>query len=120
MHSATETLNQVTLATVDLILNSAQGYTEKKKSLNSKQSLMEYFKKGDAIGDFRKNMKFDKDGNIDTGDLWRMAEEKIENIHAVPGVNPIGHLGHLLGGYVSTYYSYLWSQVYCDDLFAVF
>jgi Zn-dependent oligopeptidase len=38
----------------------------------------------------------------------------------VGNVNPVGHLGHLLSGYVSTYYSYLWSEVYSADLFTVF
>jgi len=35
-------------------------------------------------------------------------------------VNPIGHFGHFLSGYVSTYYCYLWSEVYAADLFSVF
>lgn len=72
------------------------------------------------MGNFRKNLKYKEDKTLDTGDLWRTVEEKIENIHDIPGVNPIGHLGHLMSGYVSTYYSYLWSEVYSADLFSVF
>jgi len=81
---------------------------------------MSYFTKGDAVGNFRKNLKYKDDRTLDTGDLWQRVEEKIENIHDIPGVNPVGHLGHLLSGYVSTYYSYLWSEVYSADLFSVF
>jgi Zn-dependent oligopeptidase len=65
-------------------------------------------------------LKYKADKTLDTGDLWRTIEEKIENIYDIPGVNPVGHFGHLMSGYVSAYYSYLWSEVYSADLFSIF
>jgi len=62
----------------------------------------------------------DKDQNIDTGDLWHTLSRKIESTNHQAGTNPIGNIGHLISGYVSSYYSYLWAQVYSSDLFAVF
>ena len=44
----------------------------------------------------------------------------IANEDLDPGVNPLGSKSHLIGGYTSSYYSYLWSQVYSSDLFAQF
>ena len=105
------------MATVDLLMNSAY---DKPRTVNSEQALANYFSKGDSVGNFRKNLKYKEDRTLDTGDLWRKVEEKVENVHDIPGVNPVGHLGHLLSGYVSTYYSYLWSEVYSADLFTVF
>jgi hypothetical protein len=62
----------VTLATVDLILNTAYDETLTKKDfgLNSKQALSEYFEKGDSISMFRKNLKFNN-GLVDVGDVYR-------------------------------------------------
>ena len=45
----------------------------------------------------------------------KLISEKLD-----PGVNPLGSKSHLIGGYSSSYYSYLWSQVYSSDLFAQF
>lgn len=73
----------------------------------------------DNIARIRKNLKF-KDGNIDSGALWRKVAFKTESSRYQNGVNPIGNMGHLMSGYVSEYYSYLWSEVYADDLFSQF
>lgn len=61
-----------------------------------------------------------QDGNIDTGALWHKLAWKIESTKYQKGTNPIGNVGHLLSGYVSSYYSYLWAQVYSDDLYDQF
>jgi len=74
----------------------------------------------ETIGKFRSNLKLDKDQNIDTEALWHTLRRKIESTDLQPGTNPIGNVGHLISGYVSSYYSYLWAQVYSSDLFAVF
>lgn len=62
----------------------------------------------------------DKDQNIDTGALFHTLTRKIESQNHQPGTNPLGNVGHLISGYVASYYSYLWAQVYSSDLFAVF
>lgn len=59
-----------------------------------------------------------KDGNIDTGRLWRKMALKIESQKYQDDANPVGGMGHLIAGYVSSYYGYLWSEVYADDLFS--
>lgn len=62
-----------------------------------------------------------KDGfKVDTEDLWHKLASRIENSDYQEGTNPIGTFGHLITGYVSQYYGYLWSQVYSCDLFAKF
>ena len=36
------------------------------------------------------------------------------------GTNPGAKFNHMIGGYASAYYGYLWSQVYAQDLFTEF
>lgn len=118
LHVASETLNQITMATVDLLLNSAND----KKLLSKvphRPALAQFFTGDDSISRIRADLKF-ADGNIDTGALWRKLAFKIESTRYQEGANPLGSFGHLIAGYVSSYYSYLWSQVYADDLFSQF
>ena len=46
--------------------------------------------------------------------------DKVQNEILDFGVNPLGSKSHLISGYSSSYYSYLWSQVYSSDLFEQF
>jgi hypothetical protein len=90
---ATMTLNQIFLASVDLILNSAydkdmikkqkliQEENDKKIAEAKKhgQSLVQFMRNTETIGMFRNNIKMDKDQNIDTSDLWHTLARKIES-----------------------------------------
>lgn len=44
----------------------------------------------------------------------------ITDIEHNEGTNPAASFGHILGGYESQYYGYLWSLVYSCDLFSEF
>ena len=54
---------------------------------------------------------------VDSEELWHSLGQKIQLTEYQDGTNPIGSFGHLISGYVSQYYGYLWSQVYSSDLF---
>ena len=56
---------------------------------------------------------------IQTADLWKSLWFELTGITASPG-NGLGSFGHLMGGYDSQYYGYLYSQVYSADLFSAF
>ena len=87
------TLNQIFLASVDLILNSAydKNAVQKQKLIQEEndkkiadakkngQSLVQFMGNTETIGMFRNNIKMDKDQNIDTGDLWHTLARKIES-----------------------------------------
>lgn len=122
LHIAEETLGQIFYSTVDLILNSSQD----KKLLAEdpaikKHSLVQnkFVSPDENIDSIRRNLKI-KDGNIDLGDIWRKLAYKIESVKLPENANPIAKFGHLISGYVSGYYSYIWAQVYSDDLYDQF
>jgi len=108
---ATATLNQVFLGSVDLLLYSA---SDKKMLSQDEES------KGEGLAQWRKLIKHKSGFQVDTEELWHFLSSKIQREQLQRGVNPIGAFGHLIGGYESQYYSYLWSKVYSCDLFALF
>ncbi len=55
---------------------------------------------------------------VDTADLWKKMTKIMKFENMPDGTNPAADFGHLFGGYESSYYGYLWSQVYSADLFA--
>jgi Zn-dependent oligopeptidase len=72
----------------------------------------------ETISQMRHEVKHKNDFVVDTEELWHKLAQKIELTDYQEGTNPIGAFGHLISGYTSQYYGYLWSQVYSSDLFA--
>ncbi len=59
-------------------------------------------------------------GKVDTTKLYEKLMKKISLVPLSPGTHPQASFGHLMGGYVAGYYSYLWSEVIAADLFGAF
>ncbi len=57
---------------------------------------------------------------VDTTALWGNYSKSISQIPIVPSTVPQASFGHLMGGYDSRYYGYLWSKVYAQDMFTRF
>jgi Zn-dependent oligopeptidase len=74
----------------------------------------------EGISTWRKDIKMKGKYMVDTEQLWHKLAEKIEHSSLQPNTNPIGSFGHIIGGYESQYYSYLWSKVYSCELFKKF
>jgi len=55
---------------------------------------------------------------VDTVALWAKMREDITLIPHIPGSCPAAAFGHIIGGYDSGYYGYLWSLVFAADMFA--
>ena len=51
---------------------------------------------------------------------WEKVQKKVFPVELPKGAIPPAGFGHLMGGYESGYYGYLWSEVYAEDLFAKF
>jgi thimet oligopeptidase len=59
-------------------------------------------------------------GAVDTTEVYNRLTKEVMGIDAVPGGHFAASFGHLMGGYDSGYYGYLWSEVYAQDLFTRF
>ncbi|MEQ8925860.1 MAG: M3 family metallopeptidase [Fulvivirga sp.] len=55
----------------------------------------------------------------DTGDLWHRLYKENTVLNSIPGTHPEASFGHL-NGYGSSYYGYMWSLVYAQDMFSKF
>ena len=63
--------------------------------------------------------KYDPDGEKTTTDVLKEVQKEVSLIDYVEGTHFHTAFGHLTG-YASSYYGYLWSKVYAQDMFSVF
>lgn len=54
---------------------------------------------------------------LDTSALWAKLRKEVSLLPSNPKLFPAATFGHIMGGYDSQYYSYLWSQVFSADMF---
>jgi len=57
---------------------------------------------------------------VDSTQLYGKIMQELMEIPIQAGAQPQASFGHLMGGYDSGYYSYLWSEVFAQDMFTRF
>jgi len=72
-----------------------------------------------GVYDLTLHDKFNPDGGETTDDVAKELRSEITHFEFVPGTHFQAAFGHL-NGYGSSYYGYLWSKVYAEDMFSVF
>ncbi len=66
------------------------------------------------------DMKYHTEKVDDTSRTFIDLFTEITGFEMPPDITPDAGFGHIMGGYQAGYYSYLWSQVYAEDLFTKF
>ncbi|MBI5201989.1 MAG: Zn-dependent oligopeptidase [Elusimicrobia bacterium] len=66
------------------------------------------------------DLAFHLEPPADTTKAWSKLMEEVMLVPMTPGTHPEASFGHIMGGYDSGYYGYLWSEVYAQDMFSVF
>ena len=72
------------------------------------------------VAQARRHIKHKDGGKIDTNSLWQWTKLEMLFISSSKDTHPAASFGHIIGGYSSRFYGYLWSLVYAEDLFAKF
>lgn len=60
------------------------------------------------------------DGNVDPNEAYERLYREMVGVEPIPGGKFPANFGHMMGGYDSGYYGYLWSEVYAQDMFSKF
>ncbi len=87
------------------------------KNLNSGLNTLQQILYGSY--DMTLHDQFDPNGNKTTTDVLKGLIESIQLYDYVPGTHFQAAFGHL-NGYAASYYGYLWSDVYAQDMFSIF
>ncbi len=63
---------------------------------------------------------YHQSGKVDSTEVYSKIMRETMEIAIQKGTQPQASFGHLMGGYDSGYYSYLWSEVFAQDMFTRF
>jgi thimet oligopeptidase len=66
------------------------------------------------------DQRYHTNPNADTTEVYAELAKSLMHIPIPEGTLPQAGFGHLMGGYDSGYYGYLWSEVYAQDMFTRF